>query len=127
MLDTHAARTGTPGVAVGVYLDGEEFYAYHGVTSVENPLPVDANTLFQFGSTGKTFTATAMMRLAEAGKVDLDATVRRYLPEFASPTKRHRRRSPCCSCSTTPRAGPATSWAPARISATTRSPSSSRP
>ena len=83
MLDAHAARTGTPGVAVGVYLDGEEFYAYHGVTSVENPLPVDANTLFQFGSTGKTFTATAMMRLVEAGKVDLDATVRTYLPEFA--------------------------------------------
>jgi CubicO group peptidase (beta-lactamase class C family) len=82
MLDAHAARTGTPGVAVGVYLDGEEFYAYHGVTSVENPLPVDANTLFQFGSTGKTFTATAMMRLVEAGKVDLDATVRTYLPEF---------------------------------------------
>ena len=83
LLDTHAARTGCPGVAVGVYLDGEEFYAYHGVTSVENPLPVDANTLFQFGSTGKTFTATAVMRLVEAGKIDLDAPVRTYVPEFA--------------------------------------------
>jgi CubicO group peptidase (beta-lactamase class C family) len=83
LLATHAARTGTPGVAVGVYLDGEELYAYHGVTSVENPLPVDADTLFQFGSTGKTFTATAIMRLVEQGKVDLDATVRTYLPEFA--------------------------------------------
>jgi CubicO group peptidase (beta-lactamase class C family) len=82
ILDTHAARTGTPGAAVGVYLDGEELYAYHGVTSVENPLPVDANTLFQFGSTGKTFTATAIMRLVEDGKINLDATVRTYLPEF---------------------------------------------
>ncbi len=83
MLQRHAARTGTPGVAVGVYLDGAEFYAYHGVTSVQNPLPVDADTLFQFGSTGKTFTATAVMRLVEAGKVDLAATVRTYIPEFA--------------------------------------------
>ena len=58
-----------PGVAVGVYLDGEEHYAFHGVTSVENPLPVDENTLFQFGSTGKTFTATAIMRLVEQGRV----------------------------------------------------------
>lgn len=82
MLDSHASRTGTPGAAVGVYLDGDERYAYHGVTSVENPLPVEANTLFQFGSTGKTFTATAMMRLVEAGKVEWDAPVRTYVPEL---------------------------------------------
>ena len=60
----------------------EEQYAYHGVTSIENPLPVDAGTLFQFGSTGKTFTSVAILRLAEAGKVDLDAPVRTYLPEL---------------------------------------------
>ena len=71
-----------PGVAVGVLIDGEEHYAFHGVTSVENPLPVDEKTLFQFGSTGKTYTATAIMRLVEQGKVDLDAPVRTYLPEF---------------------------------------------
>ena len=52
------------------------------MTSVENPLPVDEKTLFQFGSTGKTFTATAIMRLVEQGKVDLDAPVRTYVPEL---------------------------------------------
>src|SRR5579884_3476508 len=71
-----------PGVAVGIYLAGEEQYAVHGVTSIENPLPVDENTLFQFGSTGKTFTATAIMRLVEEGKIDLDAPVRTYVPEL---------------------------------------------
>jgi CubicO group peptidase (beta-lactamase class C family) len=71
-----------PGVAVGVYRDGMEHYAFHGVTSIENPLPVDDVTLFQFGSTGKTFTATAVMRLVEEGKVDLDAPVRTYIPEL---------------------------------------------
>jgi CubicO group peptidase (beta-lactamase class C family) len=71
-----------PGVAVGIYIDGEEQYAAHGITSVENPLPVDENTLFQFGSTGKTYTATAIMRLVEEGKVDLDAPVKQYVPEL---------------------------------------------
>lgn len=71
-----------PGAAVGVLHDGEEHYAFTGVTSVENPLEVDAGTLFQFGSTGKTYTATAMLRLVERGRVELDAPVRRYVPEL---------------------------------------------
>jgi CubicO group peptidase (beta-lactamase class C family) len=62
--------------------DGVEHYAFAGVTSVENPLPVDETTLFQFGSTGKTYTATALMRLVEQGRVDLDAPVRTYVPEL---------------------------------------------
>lgn len=77
-----AERLAVPGVAVGVLIDGAEHYAVHGVTSVENPLPVDTGTLFQFGSTGKTYTATAIMILVERGLVDLDAPVRRYVPEF---------------------------------------------
>lgn len=70
------------GAAVGVVLGDSEHYAYHGVTSVENPLPVDSETLFQFGSTGKTFTGTAIMRLVEQGRVDLQAPVRTYVPEL---------------------------------------------
>jgi CubicO group peptidase (beta-lactamase class C family) len=77
-----AAEFDVPGVSVGVIHDGKEDYGYAGVTCTEYPLPVDENTLFQFGSTGKTFTATAMMRLVEQGKVDLDAPVRTYLPDF---------------------------------------------
>ncbi|MGH3301403.1 MAG: serine hydrolase domain-containing protein [Streptosporangiaceae bacterium] len=77
-----AERLGVPGVAVGVFLDGAEHYAVHGVTSVENPLQVDTGTLFQFGSTGKTYTATAIMILVERGLIELDAPVRRYVPEF---------------------------------------------
>jgi CubicO group peptidase (beta-lactamase class C family) len=73
---------GVPGAAVGVYHDGTEQYAFHGVTSVENPLPVDGSTLFQFGSTAKTYTATAILRLVDAGLVDLSAPVRRYVPEL---------------------------------------------
>jgi CubicO group peptidase (beta-lactamase class C family) len=77
-----ATELEVPGVSVGVVHDGEEHFAYAGVTSVENPLPVDDSTLFQFGSTGKTYTATALVRLAEQGRVDLDAPVRTYVPEL---------------------------------------------
>lgn len=82
ILDEQVARHPVPGVAVGMVHDGEVTYAFHGVTNVENPLEVDERTLFQFGSTGKTYTATAMLILAEQGLVDLEAPVRDYLPEF---------------------------------------------
>ena len=71
-----------PGVAVGVVVNHEEQVATFGVTSVENPLPVDEHTLFQIGSITKTVTATVAMRLVEQGELDLDTPVRRYLPEF---------------------------------------------
>jgi CubicO group peptidase (beta-lactamase class C family) len=77
-----AAELQVPGVAAGIYLNGEETIAVHGVTSIENPLAVTEETLFQFGSTGKTFTATAIMRLVEQGKIDLNAPVRTYVPEL---------------------------------------------
>jgi CubicO group peptidase (beta-lactamase class C family) len=75
-------RLPIPGLAVGVWHDGIEQTAGFGVTSVENPLPVTPDTLFQVGSISKTFTATALMMLWEAGKVDLDTPLRAYLPDF---------------------------------------------
>ncbi|HEY6961687.1 MAG TPA: serine hydrolase domain-containing protein [Gaiellaceae bacterium] len=77
-----AEELDVPGVAVAVLHDGDEQHAFHGVTSVTNPLAVDERTLFLCGSTTKTFTATAIVRLAEQGLVDLDAPVRTYVPEF---------------------------------------------
>jgi CubicO group peptidase (beta-lactamase class C family) len=79
-LSEHAAALEVPGVAVGVLHEGREEYAFHGVTSIENPLDVDENTLFQFGSTGKTYTSTALLRLIEQGHFDLDTRVKDVLP-----------------------------------------------
>ncbi len=82
----HAAkemeRLHVPGVAIGVLHEGKEYVGGLGVTNVDHPLPVDANTLFQIGSTTKTMTATAAMRLVEQGKLDLDTPVRQYLPDL---------------------------------------------
>ena len=77
-----AIELGLPGVAVGVWADSKESYACHGVTSLDNPLPVNPDTLFELGSATKTFTATALMRLVARGQVELDAPVRRYIPEL---------------------------------------------
>ena|SRR5579875_2829198 len=71
-----------PGVAVGVYADGQELYACHGATSVENPLPVDQDTLFLVASVTKTMTATTLMRLVAEGRVELNVPIRRYVLEF---------------------------------------------
>src|SRR5215213_3644320 len=75
-------RLRVPGVAVGIYHKGNEFTAGFGVTSLEHPLPVIADTLFQTGSISKTFTGTLLMMLVEQGKVDLDAPVRKYIRDF---------------------------------------------
>ena len=77
-----ASRLKVPGVAVGIHSGGEEDYVFSGVTSTENPLEVNERTLFQIGSTSKTFTATALMILAEQGRVDLQERVRTYIPEL---------------------------------------------
>ena len=81
-VQSKAEELGVPGVAVGVFVDGREITAAHGVTSVDNPLPVDDKTLFHLASVTKTYTATAIMRLVDAGEIDLDAPVSRYVPEF---------------------------------------------
>ncbi|WP_457256033.1 serine hydrolase [Pedococcus sp. P5_B7] len=74
---------GVPGVALGVYHEGHSATAGLGVTNVVHPQPVDGNTLFQIASITKTFTATAILRLAEQGRLSLDDPVRAYLPDFA--------------------------------------------
>jgi CubicO group peptidase (beta-lactamase class C family) len=73
-----------PGAAVGVILGDRQYLRGYGVTSVNTPTAVDADTVFRIQSTTKTFTGTALMRLVDQGRLDLDARVRRYLPDFAT-------------------------------------------
>lgn len=75
-------RLPIPGAVLGVLFDGLESIAPFGVTSLEHPLPVSEDTLFQIGSITKTFLGTAVMQLVEMGKLALDAPVRTYLPSL---------------------------------------------
>lgn len=73
--------TDTPGAAV-VVVDGEHVvYARgFGVANVETGSPVTPDTVFQIGSMTKSFTAAAVVALAEEGKLDLQAPVGTYVP-----------------------------------------------
>ncbi|HEX5504460.1 MAG TPA: serine hydrolase domain-containing protein [Thermomicrobiales bacterium] len=77
-----AARV--PGLALAVVGGGEVIYARgFGVTSVEDGgLPVTPYTLFQIGSITKSLTGTLVMRLVDAGALDLDRPVTAYLPDL---------------------------------------------
>lgn len=72
-----------PGVAFGVLRGGRMTMRAFGVTNADNPQPFTPDTVFPIASISKTVTATAIMRLVEQGKVELDAPVKRYIPEFA--------------------------------------------
>ena len=71
-----------PGASLGIFLDGEILSTGLGVTSVENALPVDDQTLFQIGSITKTFVATAIMRLSEQKVLSLDEPAKNYLDDL---------------------------------------------
>ncbi len=76
------AEYGVPGVGFAILKDGQLTARGFGITNVDNPQPITPDTIFALASISKTVTTTAMMRLVEQGKVDLNAPVKRYLPEF---------------------------------------------
>jgi CubicO group peptidase (beta-lactamase class C family) len=82
VVEADMARLGVPGVALAVLHGEAEHTATFGITNAEHPLPVDADTLYPIGSLTKPLTGTALARLIEAGALDLEAPLRRYLPEL---------------------------------------------
>src|SRR5215469_8228932 len=74
---------GIPGLAVAVAVDGQVIYAEgFGYADLEERVPVWPTTKFRIGSISKTLTSVAVMQLVEAGKLDLDAPVQKYVPSF---------------------------------------------
>ncbi|WP_156160793.1 serine hydrolase domain-containing protein [Demequina maris] len=76
--------SGAPGIAYAVVTDGEVTEAGgRGVTRAGSDTPVTPDTPFVIGSISKSFTALAVMQLAEAGRVDLDAPAGDYVDALA--------------------------------------------
>ncbi len=72
-----------PGVAVGLIKDGKVVYTQgYGVRNTQTQQPVTKNTLFAIGSVSKSFTALDIAQLVDAGKLNLDAPVTTYIPDF---------------------------------------------
>jgi CubicO group peptidase (beta-lactamase class C family) len=70
-----------PGVSLAVVRNGEVVIARgYGLANLEHQVPVKPETIFQSGSMGKQFTATAVMMLVEEGKLGLDDKITRYFP-----------------------------------------------
>ena len=71
-----------PGVSLAVIKDGQIVLVRgYGLANVEHQVPVKPETIFQSGSTGKQFTATAVMMLVEEGKLSLDDKLTKYFPD----------------------------------------------
>jgi CubicO group peptidase (beta-lactamase class C family) len=71
-----------PGVSLAVCRDGMIVKASgYGVANLEWDIPVTPETIFQTGSVGKQFTATAVMMLVEEGKLGLDDKIAKFIPE----------------------------------------------
>lgn len=70
-----------PGLAYGVMIDGKLIYSGGiGTARLESGIPVSDHTLFRIASMSKSFTATAILQLRDAGKLSLDDPVSKYLP-----------------------------------------------
>ena len=81
-------RQHIPGLALLVARGGKIVQAEgFGLSNVELQVPVKPETIFQSGSVGKQFTATAVMMLVEEGKVGLDDPLTKYFPDAPSSWK----------------------------------------
>jgi CubicO group peptidase (beta-lactamase class C family) len=83
IVEEQRARWAVPGVAVGVLAGGEARCWAFGTADLETGQAVTPGTVFMVGSITKVFVATAVMMLVDGWKAELDAPVKRYLPEFA--------------------------------------------
>ena len=81
---------GVAGLALAVVRNDQVIARGYGVKNIASGAPVDADTLFHLASISKTFVATAVMQLVEDGKVQLDAPVAAYVPEFVLADDRYR-------------------------------------
>lgn len=72
-----------PGAAVLV-LKGDKiiFDKGYGLADLETKAPIDGNTFFNIASVSKQFTATAILQLAEQGKLSLEDNVKKYFPDY---------------------------------------------
>lgn len=82
-IETQMAYRGQPGISVGVVYDQKLIWARgFGHADVEKKIAATPATIYRMASVTKTFTATAIMQLRDAGKLSLDDPVVKHLPWF---------------------------------------------
>ena len=82
-MEGQIAYRGLPGIEVGVVSDQQLVWSKgFGFANIKAKVPMTATTKFRMASNSKLFTAIAIMRLREQGKLGLDDPVVKYLPWF---------------------------------------------
>ncbi len=84
LFEGFASRAHVPGIAYGVLIDGELAHSGAvGYRDVETNAQVNIDTVFRIASMTKSFTAMAILKLRDAGKLALDDPAERYVPELS--------------------------------------------
>ncbi|MGQ0704479.1 MAG: serine hydrolase domain-containing protein [Gemmatimonadales bacterium] len=82
LVEAHMKMRRIPGAAIAVVRGSRVAYQKaYGVANLESNAPITLGSIFQIASVTKPFTAMAVMRLVEEGKVSLDAPLASYVPE----------------------------------------------
>jgi CubicO group peptidase (beta-lactamase class C family) len=77
------AANSVPGIAAAAVVNGQEVWSEgFGMADLENSVPATPQTLFRLASVSKPITAVAAMQLWEQGKLNLDAPIQQYCPQF---------------------------------------------
>ncbi len=76
------AKTGTPGAAVVLYVNGEPHTYYYGLADSKTETPVTEKTIFELGSISKVMTSILLAQEIDYAKMALTDSVRKYLPDL---------------------------------------------
>jgi CubicO group peptidase (beta-lactamase class C family) len=78
-------RSGFNGSFLVAKNDSVIYERYHGYENFKKKTPINEHSAFHLASVSKTFTAMVVLKLMEAGKINLDTAVQAYLPSFPYP------------------------------------------
>lgn len=83
LVRSYIAEHSVPSLSLAVVANGRVVLADgYGAADIENDVRATADTVYRIASVSKPVTATAAMKLVEAGKLDLDAPIQKYCPAF---------------------------------------------
>ncbi|WP_297797951.1 serine hydrolase [uncultured Eudoraea sp.] len=84
MIEAHALERKIPGVAYGIVVDNKlEVSAATGLLNINEEIPATTKSAFRIASMSKSFTAMAIIKLRDEGKLSLNDPVEQYIPEMA--------------------------------------------
>ena len=87
-LDNGLKTKGGTGVSASVVVNGTgEWAGVSGMSDLKTAQPIQPDMLFDVASVGKTFTAALVLQLAEEGKLSLDDSLHKWLPDFPNINK----------------------------------------